>query len=293
MIGVISGVARTAMANALRQVARDFGREAMERIMGGEAIESVLTREEMRSLMKKLGKAGFTELMRQGKNAIMEDYEKKTTDWNARMNDFTRNLDDEFKQNTTLYKEVRNIQNKNKIEDRQGLSNAYSSPNGLYKTGSTLYIGGTGAKDGSINRDIMDDLVLVPTRNIKHSEQYQDVIKYLNKNPDVKRLVGRSLASAVINKINEDMPDRFSSTTYATPTIKRKRKGKQDPRRLDYKNRGDVVAMLDGYAEVSDFKELNPLVAHTYLNFAHNGKWNLHPTTSIDNGFNPNQPLKL
>ena len=293
MIGVISGVARTAMANALRQVARDFGREAMERIMGGEAIESVLTREEMRSLMKKLGKAGFTELMRQGKNAIMEDYEKKTTDWNARMNDFTRNLDDEFKKNTTLYKEVRNIQNKNKIEDRQGLSNAYSSPNGLYKTGSTLYIGGTGAKDGSINRDIMDDLLLVPTRNIKHSEKYQDVIKYLNKNPDVKRLVGHSLASAVINKINEDMPDRFSSTTYATPTIKRKRKGKQDPRRLDYKNRGDVVAMLDGYAEVSDFKELNPLVAHTYLNFAHNGKWNLHPTTSIDNGFNPNQPLKL
>ena len=30
--------------------------------------------------------------------------------------------------NTTLYKEVRNIQNKNKIEDRQGLSNAYNSP---------------------------------------------------------------------------------------------------------------------------------------------------------------------
>ena len=77
------------------------------------------------------------------------------------------------------------------------------------------------------------------------------------------------------------MPDRFSSTTYATPTIKPKRRGKQDPRRLDYKNRGDVVSALDGYAEVSDLKELNPLVAHTYLNFIHNGKWNLHPTTRI------------
>ena len=43
----------------------------------------------------------------------MEDYEKTTTDWNARMNDFTRNLDSEFKKNTTLYKEVRNLQNKN------------------------------------------------------------------------------------------------------------------------------------------------------------------------------------
>jgi hypothetical protein len=94
----------------------------MERIMAGERIEEVLTREEMKRLIGKLGKAGFTELMRQGKNYIMEDYEKETTDWNARMNDFTRNLDDEFRKNTTLYKEVMNIQNKNKIEDRQGLS---------------------------------------------------------------------------------------------------------------------------------------------------------------------------
>ena len=289
MIGVISGVARTAMA----QVAREFGREVMERIMGGEAIENILTREEMKTLMRKLGKAGFAELVRQGKNAIMEDYERKTTDWNARMNDFTRNLDDEFRKNTTLYKEVRNIQNKNNIEDRQGLSNAYSSPNGLYKTGSTLYIGGTGAKDGSITRDIMDDLLLVPTRNLKHSEKYQDVIKYLKDNPDVKRLVSHSLGSAVVNKINEDMPDKYATTTYATPTIKPKRKGKQDPRRLDYKNRGDVVAALDGYAETSDLKEWNPLVAHTYLNFAHNGKWKLHPTTRISNGINPNNPIKI
>jgi hypothetical protein len=139
----------------------------------------------------------------------------------------------------------------------------------------------------------MDDLLLVPSRNIKHSEKYQDVIKYLDKNPDVKRLVGHSLASAVINKINEEMPDRFSSITYATPTIKPKRKGKQNPRRLDYKNKGDVVALLDGYAEVSDFKELNPLVAHTYLNFAHNGKWHLNPTTQISNGIRPNEPIKL
>jgi hypothetical protein len=122
MIGFVAGVGRVALANALREVARNFGREAMERIMAGERIEEVLTREEMKRLIGKLGKAGFTELMRQGKNYIMEDYEKETTDWNARMNDFTRNLDDEFRKNTTLYKEVMNIQNKNKIEDRHGLS---------------------------------------------------------------------------------------------------------------------------------------------------------------------------
>ena len=74
--------------------------------MAGERVEEVLTNcpMEMKSLMGKLGRAGFTELMRQGKNAISEDNEKKNTDWNVRMNDFTRNLDDEFRKNTTLYK---------------------------------------------------------------------------------------------------------------------------------------------------------------------------------------------
>ena len=254
MIGVITGVART----ALFQVARQFGREAVERIMAGEAIESILTRDQLRELAKKTGRVAFNELMRIGKDAIMEDYNKKNTDWNARMNDFTRNLDDEFRKNTTLYKEVRNIQNKNKIEDRRGLWNAYDSPAGLYKTGSTLYIAGTGGKDGSLTRDIMDDLLLVPTRNIKHSEKYQDVMKYLKENPDVKRLVSHSLASAVVNHINKEMPDKYTSTTYATPTIKRRRKGKQDPKRLDYRNPSDVVSMLDGYAETSNLKEPNP-----------------------------------
>ena len=289
MIGVITGVART----ALTQVARQFGREVADRIMAGEAIDSILTRDQMRELAKKTGQVAFNELMKQGKDAVIKDYEKKNTDWNARMNDFTRNLDDEFRKNTTLYKEVRNIQNKNKIEDRRGLWNAYDSPAGLYKTGSTLYIAGTGGKDGSLTRDIMDDLLLVPTRNIKHSEKYQDVMKYLKKNPDVKRLVSHSLASAVVNHINKEMPDKYTSTTYATPTIKRRRKGKQDPKRLDYRNPSDVVSMLDGYAETSNLKELNPLMAHSYIDFAHNGLWHLHPTTKISNGINPNTSIKI
>ena len=134
MIGVITGVART----ALFQVARQFGREAVERIMAGEAIDSILTRDQMRELAKKTGQVAFNELVKQGKKAVVEDYEKMTAGWNARMNDFTRNLDDEFRKNTTLYKEVRNIRNKNKSEDRRGFWNAYDSPAGLYKQ-VTLY----------------------------------------------------------------------------------------------------------------------------------------------------------
>jgi hypothetical protein len=68
------------------------------------------------------------------------------------MDNFGKNLNDEFKKNTTLYKEERNIANKEKIENKQGLNNAYRSPNGLYKTGKTLYISGTGGKDGSLGQ---------------------------------------------------------------------------------------------------------------------------------------------
>ena len=77
------------------------------------------------------------------------DYEKKNKNWNDRMNDFTRNLNDHFKQHRTLYAEEKNIANKEKIEDRRGLWNAYSSPSAFYKTSKTLYISGTGGCDGS------------------------------------------------------------------------------------------------------------------------------------------------
>eukprot|EP00438_Fugacium_kawagutii_P033869 Skav201114 [mRNA] locus=scaffold185:356198:358782:- [translate_table: standard] len=219
----------------------------------------------MRGLGKDLGKVAFGELMKQGKDFIIDDHKKKNKDWNDRMNDFTRNLNEHFRQNRTLYAEEKNVGNKEAIEDRRGLWNAYSSPTGLYKTGKTLYISGTGGKDGSITRDIMDDLFLLPTRNAHHTEKYRDAMKEINESPEISRLVGHSLASAVINKINEEQPHKFNTTTYATPTIKKKRHGKQDPRRLDYRNPTDVVSILDGYAITSDLKEPNPLMSHNQM----------------------------
>ena len=44
MIGVIGNVART----VLPQIARQFGQRAVQRIMQGEAIENVLSTEELR-----------------------------------------------------------------------------------------------------------------------------------------------------------------------------------------------------------------------------------------------------
>ena len=165
--------------------------------------------------------------------------------------------------------------------------NAYSSPTGLYKTGKTLYISGTGGKDGSTNRDIVDHLVLVPTRNVRHSEE-KDAMKETNDSPEVSRLVGHNLASAVINKINQEQPNRFHTATYAPRTIKPRRKGKQDPRRLDYRNPADVASILDGYAITSGLKEPNPLVSHSYINWEGNGRTAVNPSTRIDNGIRPN-----
>ena len=73
--------------------------------------------------------------------------------------------------------------NKNTIEDRKGLNNAYASPTGLYKTGNTLYISGTGGKDGSFVRDWMDNLGKLPFENAHKTEKYKDVMKELKNSP--------------------------------------------------------------------------------------------------------------
>ena len=146
MIGFMAQVGRMAVMNAIRQVGRQFGREAMEIILAGEAAEAVLTRDQMKELARKTGTLAFQELMRIGKEEFIKDTDKKQNELNQKMDNFARNLNDKFKQNTTLYKEERNLQNKEKVEDRWGLTNAYRSPSGIYATGKTLYISGTGGK---------------------------------------------------------------------------------------------------------------------------------------------------
>ena len=290
------------MIGVLGNIGRVVGREAMEeimaRIMAGRTTEDIFTREE---IARRIGQKSFDllvdkikkELRRREDEQIENDDKKKEIDWNARMNDFARNLNSHYRQNTTLYKEERNIGNKEKIEDRFGLSNAYASKSGLYSTGKTLYISGTTGKDGSMTRDIIDDLIHLPTRNAEKTEKYKDVMKYLNDNPHISRLVSHSLGSAVVNTINENHPNKYQTTTYATPAVKPKRKGKQDPRHKDYRNPNDTVSALDGYAITSDYNEPNMITSHGFKNFAGNGMWHIRPTTHISNGINPNSPVAV
>ena len=281
MIGILGQVGRI--------TGREIAEEALGRIVAGRTTEDLFAREE---IARRVGKASYDSLIKKlheiQDERMMDDAKKKETNMNKKMDNFARNLGNHYRQNRTLYAEERNIGNKEKLEDRAGLKNAYDSPSGLYKTGKTLYISGTTGKDGSITRDILDDLIHLPSRGAERTEKYKDVMNMLEQSPEVSRLVGHSLASAVINRINELQPNKFETTTYATPAVKPKRKGKQDPRHRDWRNPNDPVSALDGYAITSSFDETNPIVAHGFANFAGNGLIRIHPSTNISNGIRPN-----
>ena len=282
MIGVLGGIGRIA--------GREIAEEALGGIVAGRTTEDLFAREE---IARRVGKASYDSLIKKlheiQDERMVNDAKKKENDMNKRMDNFARNLNGNLRgRNNTLYSEERHIGNKEKLEDRAGLKNAYDSPSGLYVTGKTLFVSGTTGKDGSITRDILDDLIHLPSRSAENTEKYKDAIKMLEKNPQVTRLVGHSLGSAVTNTLNQNFPNKYETTTYATPAVKPKRKGKQNPKHRDFRNPNDPVSVLDGYAITSDFNDTNPLVAHGFQNFAGNGLIRIRPSTNISNGINPN-----
>ena len=121
----------------------------------------------------------------------------------------------------TRYAEEINVQNKNKIEDVKGLDAAYSNVNGITRIRNTLYIGGTGAKNGAghLANDIISDLFFIPTRNVHLSERYKDAMEEVSKDPDVNRIVFHSLGSAVAQEINNRHGNKYVTNVYSSPFV--------------------------------------------------------------------------
>ena len=94
-----------------------------------------------------------------------------------------KHFDKQIMKHKTRYAEEINVQNKSKIDDVKGLDAAYSNVNGRTRIGDTLYIGGTGAKNGAghLANDIISDLFFTPTRNVNLSERYKDAVEELWK----------------------------------------------------------------------------------------------------------------
>ena len=104
MIGVLGNLGRV--------VGREMIEETVGRLIAGQTAEDIFTREEV---ARRIGQKSFDllvdkikkEMKRREDERIENDDRKKEIDWNARMNDFARNLNGHYRQNTTLHKEER------------------------------------------------------------------------------------------------------------------------------------------------------------------------------------------
>ena len=97
----------------------------------------------------------------------------------VRADSFNRHFNDRMRDNQPMYREVQNVRNKNRIDDVKGLKFAYGRDTGIFVDNNTMYISGTGGKDGigSKVNDVFSDIFLLPTHNTQFSQKYQDVVK--------------------------------------------------------------------------------------------------------------------
>jgi hypothetical protein len=99
--------------------------------------------------------------------------------------------------------------------------------------------------------------------------------KALEQNPNVKNLVGHSLAGSVILEKQINNPGQFQTTTYNAPVLQMS----SMPQGNRYRNFYDPVSMFDKGAK-SQFKSYNPVTAHSY----HNQPDGYSSNTILNNG---------
>ena len=95
------------------------------------------------------------------------------------------------------------------LTDMEGLSNAYSSQNGVFVNGDTLYISGTHTA-----RDVYDDITTIPFNRVEKSERYQQALQSLEAIPTIKRVVGHSLGGSVALQIEKNTLIKLSLAVF-------------------------------------------------------------------------------
>ena len=201
-----------------------------------------------------------------------ESNEKKKKRLLQRSDDFNAHFNNKQMLQNPKYREVVNVENKNYMDDVEGLKTAYTNNTGLFRSGNTLYFSGTGGKSGlgaKVN-DVFSDIFFIPTHNLQFSDKYRDVMNELEKNPDITRLVGHSLGSSVLQEINNRNNQKYITTTYNAPFVSMGNRDK-DPHHLRFSNRGDVISALDRDAIKIDTDTINPVKAHKFHNMKTQG----------------------
>ena len=152
------------------------------------------------------------------------------------------------------YDQIKNTHRFNEYMLRQA-KKAGADGNWSYVSGDKMAVAGSQTK-----RDWWDDVTKVPFwGDLKKSERYGQLNKALEQNPNVKNLVGHSLAGSVILEKQINNPGKFETTTYNAPVLQMS----SMPQGNRYRNTYDPVSMFDKGAK-SRFKSYNPVTAHSY-----------------------------
>ena len=110
-------------------------------------------------------------------------------------------------------------------------------------------------------QDVWDDLK-IPLRLTRFSQRYQVAHDLLKNNPQVKKLVGHSLAGSVSLELQKQHPDKnYDVTTYGAPVLQM---GGQKYKR--FRKAGDLISGLDDGA-ITYEGSVNPKEAHSYRNY--------------------------
>ena len=209
----------------------------------------------------------------------------------TRADDFNAHFNSKQALQNPKYREVVNVENKNYIDDVEGLKTAYAINTGLFRSGNTLYISGTGGKSGFSSKvnDVFSDLFLVPTHNLQFSDKYRDVMNELETNPDVTRLVGHSLSSSVIQEINNRNNQKYITTTYNAPFVAFGDRGGKNPHHLRFRNQNDILSILDRDAIQIESGTTNPVKAHKIDNFKTQGTFRVGEDNTMGVSSHPNE----
>ena len=221
----------------------------------------------------------------------LEQNEKKKKRLLTRADDFNAHFNSKQALQNPKYREVDNVENKNYIDDVEGLKTAYANNTGLFRSGNTVYISGTGGKSGFSSKvnDVFSDLFLIPTHNFKFSDKYRDVMNELEKNPDVTRLVGHSLSSSVIQEINNRNNQKYITTTYNAPFVAFGDRGGKNPHHLRFRNQNDIISILDRDAIQIESGTTNPVKAHKIDNFKTQGTFRVGEDNTMGVSNHPNE----
>ena len=136
--------------------------------------------------------------------------------------------------------------------DSEGLDQAYSTTEGLYSAGDTLYIAGTKSAG-----DVLDDLS-IPLGLTNTTARHRDASRVLVAIPQFSTLVGHSLGGAVALQLQKENPE-LKTRTYGAPVASVSGSGER------YRHWGDPVAMFDLGAQTTVPRSLNP---HSYAALA-------------------------